>query len=245
MRRVLAALVLATPSLALLAEETVPTVPEEAAGGAPAAVIVEGVTPVPATPVGEAAPAPPALPVPPPLDASAERLPIGRPATASTVPEAALSAGPRFGRSALACLLVGILLAGGAILLRKSFPARIASGRSGLLEVLARAPLAPKQSVVLVRVAGKVLVLGVGPETVTALSEVTAPEEVEKLLLREQAAPTGGAFRERLAASMRGSPMGAFPAAPPEGGPMGGRSLEGEIRSLERRVASWRLEDRS
>lgn len=142
-------------------------------------------------------------------------------------------------KSLLAFAVTGVLLGGGVILLKRLFPTRNGGKPSALMEVLARTPVGPKQSVVLLRVAGRVIVVGVSPDSMATLTEIRDEQEVERILLKEmRPAPDG--FKNRLAgvlAPFRPAPLGAF------GKEEGGDALEGEIRSLERRVASWRLED--
>ena len=154
-----------------------------------------------------------------------------------------------------ACLAVGLLLGLGVWMLKRVFPSRLPAGSGALLEVLARTPVGPKQSVVLLRVAGRVLVVGVGPESLNTLSEISDAAEVEKLLLQPPKPPAGD-FRARLTgvlAPFRGAPMGAFGEAGKEAavdtnrmqrvGREGDDGMEDEIRALGRRVASWRVED--
>ena len=200
-----------------------------------------------APPLPAVAPPPPSvLLVPPTATAAAsEQDPIGKPTGKGFLESASAPSGPSGGTSwwktAGACLLTGLLLGLGVVFLRRVFPSRL-SGRSGnLLEVVGRTPLGPKQSVVLLRVAGRVLVVGVGPDSMSALAEIANPEEVEKILLKEPSPPSDG-FRARLGgvlAPFRGAPLGTFGA----GAEPASEGLEGEIRALERRVASWRMED--
>lgn len=236
MRQLVAALcLLAVPALG----EEAP-VPE--AAPSPAAVATAPAVPEPAATAPE--PAPAALSVPAVSDE-----PIGRPSGTSflgsgNVPAEGVSTPSTVGRNLLACAAVGLLLGIGAWLLRKSFPTRLTGKPTGLMEVLGRLPVSPKHTVVLVRVAGRVLVVGISPDTMTTLSEIEQPEEVEKMLLKELAPSEG--FGARLAgvlAPFRRTPIGAFggDGTPPAAGE--GDPLEGEIRALERRVASWRKED--
>ncbi len=193
----------------------------------------------------EAAPAPPPAasdPAPAAPDASSERQAIGKPSAEERAflgPQAlGASPSPSWWKTAAAFAVTGLLLGAGVMLLKRLFPSRLSGKPSGLMEVLGRTPVGPKQSVVLLRVAGRVLVVGVGPESMHALAEIGNPEEVEKLLLKELKPPSED-FRARLTGVLspfRGAPMGAFGGA-------GADALEGEIRSLERRVASWRVEE--
>lgn len=68
--------------------------------------------------------------------------------------------------------LAGVLglIALAAIVFRRYLPARGLTGHAGgLLEVVARTPVSPKQSVVVVRVARRFLLLGVSPDRLTTL----------------------------------------------------------------------------
>ena len=97
-----------------------------------------------------------------------------------------------------------------------------------MLEVLARTPLGPKHTAVLLRVGGKVLVVGIGPETMTALAQVEEPAEVERLLLKEPGKSAEKGFGEKLAgaiSSFRKEPLGSLKGTEPDDG----GDLEGEI----------------
>ena len=207
--------------------------------------VAPGPAPTPAMPEpGAAAPEPASVPAP-----AVSEEPIGKPSGTSFLGSGKagterVTTPSTLGRNLLACTVVGLLLGAGAWLLRRSFPARLTGKPTGLMEVLGRLPVSPKHTVVLVRVAGRVLVVGISPDTMNTLSEIEQPEEVEKMLLKELAPAEG--FGARLAgvlAPFRRTPIGAFGGGetPPAAGE--GDALEGEIRALERRVASWRKED--
>ena len=140
-----------------------------------------------------------------------------------------------------ACVLVGLMLGAGVLLLRRIFPSRTAGRPTALMEVLGRTPVSPKQSVLLLRVAGRVLVVGLGPDSMTSLAQIDDPEEIEKMLLKTLPPPAEG-FRARLSgmlAPFRQTPPGSFG----EGEGTSPDAMEGEVRALERRVASWRLDE--
>ena len=232
MRALLLAALFAAPAFA---EEA----PPPAAEAVPAAPALE----VPAAPV--AAPAVPVLaPLPEAPSSSVEKQPIGKPPAGQGDPGVAGAAAPSAGgawRTAAACLTVGLLLGGGVLVLRRLFPTKRPGGANALLEVLARTPLGPKHTAVLLRVGGKVLVVGVGPETMTALAQVDEPAEVERLLLKEAGRPAEKGFGGMLAgaiSSFRSEPMGSLQGKGPEAD-----DLEGEIKALGRRVASWRVDE--
>ena len=153
---------------------------------------------------------------------------------------ASADAATSWSKMLLPLALTGLLLGAGVLVLKRVFPSRTGGKPSALMEVLARTPVGPKQSVVLLRVAGRVIVVGVSPESMATLTEIRDEQEVEKILLKELR-PASEGFKTRLAgvlAPFRPAPIGAF------GKDEGAGELEGEIRSLERRVASWRLEER-
>lgn len=206
--------------------------------------------PAPTAAAVDPVPVPDPAPAPTPLAPATIGLPSGRSLLGSGEPVPQDAPTPsRVIRQLLACLAVGLLLGAGIWLLRRTFPTRLKGRPTGLMEVLGRTAVTPKHSVVLLRVGGKVLVVGLSPEGMTTLSEIGEPETVEKLLLKEPAAPAEG-FGRRLSgvlAPFRRTPPGAFAGdravgdAPPT---EAADPLEDEIRALERRVASWRLEDR-
>jgi len=55
-------------------------------------------------------------------------------------------------------------------------------GAAGPVEVLARAPVAPKQQIVLVRLGGRLVLVGTGAGAMSTLAEVTDPAEVRELI---------------------------------------------------------------
>ena len=81
---------------------------------------------------------------------------------------------------ALAAVIGLIFLA--RYLLRRVGSSSPALGGGGPIRVLARANLSPKERLLLVRMGGRVLLLGSAPGGLTTLSEVTDPDEVSELL---------------------------------------------------------------
>ena len=72
--------------------------------------------------------------------------------------------------------------------------------RSGAIQVLARATVAPRQQVIVVRVGSRVLVLGSGPGGLVSLCQLTDPEEVAHLagaLEQGRGEPLAGLFRRK------------------------------------------------
>lgn len=86
----------------------------------------------------------------------------------------------------LALLLVCAMIVVGAYLFRRFVPGAqtATSGTSSALQVMNRAFLSPKQSVALVRVGRRVLVVGVTADAITQLSDIQDPDEVAELVSR-------------------------------------------------------------
>ena len=57
-----------------------------------------------------------------------------------------------------------------------------ATSRTGVVEVLARVGVAPKQQVVLLRIGGRVLLVGQSANGMTTLAEINDPDEVASVL---------------------------------------------------------------
>lgn len=84
-------------------------------------------------------------------------------------------------------LIIGLLLIA-MWLLKKFRPTQLAlGGANRAVEVLARTMLTPKAGLSVVKVGGKVLVLGVTDQQVNLVAELTDPEAIESLT-----APAGG-----------------------------------------------------
>lgn len=69
-------------------------------------------------------------------------------------------------------------------------------GERSAIQVLTRGYLTGKHQVVLVRFGGRVLLLGVGPQGVNVLSEMTNPEEAAQVLAQLQGARVGSASQD-------------------------------------------------
>ncbi len=113
--------------------------------------------------------------------------------------------------------LVLVLFTFGLKWLQRYGPASFRGLPTAAVEVLGRRPLEPKVSLHIVRCGSRVLVLGVGPDGVRTLSEITDPVEVDLLV---------GACQTKLSVAPKGEPFGqileksAFwsPTAQPTGG---------------------------
>lgn len=79
----------------------------------------------------------------------------------------------------LAIVLALVLAAAWAV--KRYLPARRLVTGSGVLEVVARLPLSPKQSLVLVKMGQRMVLVGVTPERVNTVCHVDDPEQVAEL----------------------------------------------------------------
>jgi flagellar biosynthetic protein FliO len=87
------------------------------------------------------------------------------------------------------------VIAGVAWLVRRLVPS-VRRLNGGVIEVLGRNHLAPKQSLALVRVGRRVLLIGVTAERLTTLCQIDEPEELAELLVGASAGrSTAGADR--------------------------------------------------
>jgi flagellar biogenesis protein FliO len=95
---------------------------------------------------------------------------------------------------ALGLVVVLIFLTRG-ILRRLGGPVRV--GRRQVIEVLARTSVSPKQQLLLVRLGSRLVLVGVGPSGMAALSEVRDPGEVHELMKATGAAGDGDPVEAR------------------------------------------------
>ena len=110
-----------------------------------------------------------------PLISKAEKAPAARTSTADRN-----SAGGWWSTiGSLALVIAAILILG--VLLKWQHPASRGLLPQSVVQDLGRRPLDPRNVVHLVRCGSKILVLGVGPQGLTALSEITDPVEVDTL----------------------------------------------------------------
>jgi flagellar biosynthetic protein FliO len=99
----------------------------------------------------------------------------------------------------LAVVLALVALA--AWVVKRYLPARRLVTGSGALEIMARLPLTPKQSLVLVKMGGRMVLVGVSPERVNTVCVVDDPEQVAELVGRiasQSRDSSARAFRQSL-----------------------------------------------
>ena len=107
-----------------------------------------------------------------------------------------------WGRTVLALAIVLLVILGLRVVLKR-FARPHAGARAGVVEVLARTSVQPRQHLLLVRLGRRLLLLGSSPSGLSTLSVVSDPEEVAELSdaamgedLKRLAARRGGASRE-------------------------------------------------
>lgn len=76
-------------------------------------------------------------------------------------------------------VVITVAIYGGARLLKRYVPAARNMFGTGTLKVVGRTFLSPKQSILLVKVGGRMVVVGVTPTGMTALAEIRDSEELE------------------------------------------------------------------
>jgi len=112
----------------------------------------------------------------------------GRPIRRSSTDERPLDPTPSTGdggawwRTLGALALVVVLIFLARRVLARFAGGRTGGGASGVVEVLSRTPVGSRQSVMLLRVGPRVLVVGAGGETMNTLTEIDDPEQVSQLL---------------------------------------------------------------
>jgi flagellar biogenesis protein FliO len=85
-------------------------------------------------------------------------------------------------RVGLSLLAVGGLIVLARYLLKKANLSSRGLGRCAAMEVLGRSPLSMKHQLVLVRMGERLVLLGLSPQSVSTLSEITDAQEIAKVL---------------------------------------------------------------
>jgi len=101
--------------------------------------------------------------------------------------EDAPTAGPNLTDFLLMLFWLGVVVAiivAGFYVVRRCWPSVIPV-RAGGVQVLGRSYIGPKQSVVLLKVGSKVLVVGVSAQNMTTLAEINDPSEIAELGFKE------------------------------------------------------------
>lgn len=166
-----------------------------------------------AEPAPDTAPAPSGIPVRPPQEAT----PLGRPnhrLSARPVEAGAASGGlggldPRMNEIARVlgalAVVIGLLVVVRLLIKRKGGGGLAAAGGrpSGVVEILARFPVARGHQLILLKLARRVVLLHHGGSAMTTLSEISDPDEVAALLARIEAGTRRGGsptarFKEAL-----------------------------------------------
>ena len=103
-------------------------------------------------------------------------------AKGTELPQRIGSSGWSFLRDVWPLMAVLLLIGGMAFILKKFMPARGLLAGSEALKIVARTHVAPKQQVVLVKLGRRLVLIGVSPERMSALSSIDDPDQVAMLL---------------------------------------------------------------
>jgi len=107
------------------------------------------------------------------------------------------------GRVVLSLVAIVILLYGAAWTLKKLYFSRSGSGKGTRIEVIGSVAIAPKKSITLVRVLGKVLVLGVAESGITLLAQLEEAAVASELAPEaEKQAKARGQFSKMFQAAL-------------------------------------------
>jgi len=142
------------------------------------------------------------------------------------------SGGPSWRHMAPLLLVLG-LIGLIAYVIRRCTPVRRMLTGAGVVDVVARTPISTKQSLVLVRMGQRLVLVGVCPDRLSALAEVDDPDEVAAVL-GQAAGRQAGSIRQQFAEAF-GEQVGAYADGPEEeAAPPGGhvRCLLEKVRAL-------------
>lgn len=140
-------------------------------------------------------------------------------------------------RSVIALGFVLGLMGGTVVLLRRVLPGVVGGPGAGPVRLLGRVPLSPKQVVYFLEMPGRILVVGSGGGQLSALAEITNPDEIAELLraapgLTAVSTPFGGLLQRRL--QQAGAGVRAAAAGPEDAGLDGIRRHIAHLRTLAR-----------
>ncbi len=135
-------------------------------------------------PVRAAAPSTASLPLPIPAN---ERQPLGSGSPTKGTGDATTSTSWWLSTALALGAVIAVIFVLRAVIQKWSGTTPTSAG-SPVVEVLTRVPVAPKNHILLVRLGGRILVLGDGPQGLRTLSDLHEPEEVAELLTAISAA---------------------------------------------------------
>ena len=159
------------------AADRVPNVGQQVAGESPDHEAATGVGSEQTTPGTGQTPPPPVEPASTPKDAL-------QPGPAQPLPALGNREPIPWYRNGLLSLVIVLAVIGGvAYLVRRLVPS-VRACNGGAIEILGRQHLSPKQSLALVRVGQRMVLVGITAERLTTLCEVDRPEEVAELLVQ-------------------------------------------------------------
>ena len=121
-------------------------------------------------------------------------------------------------KTLLALVIVAALIFLIRYLLRRLGMGPRISGRSGAMEILARAPVSARQQLLLVRLGGRLVLVGSSAETIAPLVEISDPAEVAGLLRTVGRSPSEALNSLRDRTDGVAAETSSKPEPPPDGG---------------------------
>lgn len=144
-------------------------------------------------------------------------------------------------RSGLMSLMLVLAVIVGAVLLVRRLVPSVRRMSGGVVEILGRSHLSPKQSLALVRIGRRVLLVGVAPERLSTLCEIDEPQEVAELLGRSsRRLGDGPHFDELLSGAAAGFDESSQQAGELTSGPSDRlHRAKGQLRGLLSKLKSF------
>lgn len=166
--------------------------------------------------------------------------------------ETAAAASPVSGGDALKMLgalaaVIGTLV-GGVWFLRRMAPGVASGSDNRLIEVLSRSAVGPKQSLVLVRVGSRMVLIGVSPESMQKLVDFDSVENGKPAAFALPPAPAQERAREKPFGSMIRGMVSGFRAVPVgefEAEEAVEFRVKREIDAIRRKLSAWEEEEKS
>lgn len=143
--------------------------------------------------------------------------------------------GPNLGNFILWSAVVVALLVGFFVFFRKFTRNSRFFGPTRSIDVIGKRGLGPRQSIFLVEVGGKVLVVGSTRENLSTLGEISDPAQIDTVRRQSQGAPNGEAFRKSLDEGIR-----EFEREPAPVKSSRYNGLMAELSDLKKTVRAWR-----
>ncbi len=143
---------------------------------------------------------------------------------------------PPVGGLFAATAVIAVLAAAAWLVFRRFLKGSRLFQAQGVIQVLGRRAVAPRQEVLLVEVAGRVFLVGSTRERLSTLGEISRPEEVSAIRAR-----VPGSAAAEFKAALADAPAAPKAAAEPETVPAGAYDgLARELAQIRRSVQAWK-----